>query len=114
MTTIKAVAQRAGVSVTTVSHALNHPERVTAALRERVQRAVDALGYAPNPSARSLRMGRTNLVALILPDICNPFFPELARAIQDDLATVAYDVLIYNSDVPSGHTPLPAQHYFRQ
>jgi LacI family transcriptional regulator len=89
-----------GVSVTTVSHALNHPERVTAELRARVQEAVDALGYAPNPSARSLRTGRTNLVALVIPDICNPFFPELARAVQDELAAAGYDTLIFNTDTP--------------
>ncbi len=114
MSTIKAVAKRAGVSITTVSHALNRPERVTAELRERVQLAVRELGYEPNPTARNLRTGRTNLVALILPDICNPFFPELARAVQDEMTGVDYDVLIYNTDVPGGMANVYADHYLRQ
>lgn len=110
MSTISAVAKRAGVSVTTVSHTLNRPERVTPELRERVLQAVEELGYAPNPSARSLRMGRTHLLALMLPDICNPFFPELARAIQDAVAREGYDVLIYNTDVPGGVSPVYSSH----
>jgi DNA-binding LacI/PurR family transcriptional regulator len=98
MATIKAVAQQAGVSITTVSHALNHPERVTPELRERVLRAVDALGYEPHPSARTLRLGRTKLLALLLPDLGNPFFPELARAVQDALAPAGYDALIFSTE----------------
>lgn len=113
MSTIKAVAKHAGVSVTTVSHALNRPERVTAELRERVMRSVRELGYEPNPSARTLRTGHTNLIALMLSDICNPFFPELARAVQDEM-THAYDVLIYNTSVPGGMLNVHASHYLRQ
>ena len=60
VSTISKVAERAGVSRTTVSHVMNHAERVSKPLRERVQKAIDELGYAPNPQARSLRTaGRT-------------------------------------------------------
>ncbi len=114
MATIKAVAERAGVSVTTVSHALNRPERVTPELRERVTRAAAELGYQPNPIARSLRTGRTGLVAMIIPDICNPFFPEVTRAAQDELATAGFDTVIYNTDVPAGMAPTYLGHYLRQ
>jgi hypothetical protein len=62
---ISKVAERAGVSRTTVSHVLNHADRVSPALRERVQAAIRELGYVPSPQAQSLRTGRTNLVAML-------------------------------------------------
>ena len=55
MVTIRTIAEAAGVSVGTVSHTLNHPERVAAATRERVQQAMEALGWQPNPAAQTLR-----------------------------------------------------------
>ena len=64
MSTIGKVAERAGVSRTTVSHVLNHADRVSQALREKVLAAVEELGYVPNPQAQSLRTGKTNLVAM--------------------------------------------------
>ncbi len=63
MSTISKVAARAGVSRTTVSHVINHADRVSGPLRERVQAAINELGYAPNPQAQSLRTGRTNIIA---------------------------------------------------
>jgi len=109
--TIKAVAKRAGVSTTTVSHALNHADRVTPELRERVLQAAKELGYQPNPYARSLRIGRTGLIAVIIPDICNPVFPEMTRAIQDELAKAGLDTVIYNTDVPAGMSTVHVSHY---
>ena len=114
MTTIKAVAPHAGVSITTVSHTLNHPERVTPELRERVRRAVDALGYEPNPSARTLRTGRTSLLALLLPDLGNPFFPELAHALQGALALAGYAVLISTTDTGDNVGSADVSHLLRQ
>ena len=73
MSTISKVAERAGVSRTTVSHVINHANRVSKPLREKVQAAIDELGYSPNPQAKSLRTGRTNLIAMLIPDIGNPF-----------------------------------------
>ena len=67
------------VSRTTVSHVVNHSDRVSKALRERVEKVIAELGYTPNPQARSLRTGRTNIVAMLIADIVNPFFPGTGR-----------------------------------
>ena len=114
MTTIAKVAKRAGVSPTTVSHVLNHADRVSADLRKRVQEAIAELGYVPNPLAQSLRTGRTNLVAMLIPDIRNPFYPEMVQAAQSDLEAIGVDLLIFNTDVPGGHSQEHGEHYLRQ
>lgn len=114
MTTISKVAERAGVSRTTVSHVLNHADRVSAHLRARVLEAVEELGYSPNPQAQSLRTGRTNIVALLIPDIRNPFYPELVKTAQSDLEAVGLDTMIFNSDVPGGHPQDHNREYLRQ
>jgi DNA-binding LacI/PurR family transcriptional regulator len=114
MTTISKVAERAGVSRTTVSHVINHADRVSEHLRERVQAAIAELGYVPNPQAQSLRTGRTNIVALLIPDIRNPFYPELVKTAQSDLEAVGLDTMIFNSDVPGGHPQDHNREYLRQ
>lgn len=114
MSTIAKVAKRAGVSPTTVSHVLNHADRVSNALRERVLAAIEELGYVPNPQAQSLRTGRTNLVAMLIPDIRNPFYPELVKTAQSELEAVGLDMLIFNSDVPGGHSLEHSREYMRQ
>jgi DNA-binding LacI/PurR family transcriptional regulator len=114
MSTISKVAERAGVSRTTVSHVLNHTDRVSKSLRERVQAAIDELGYAPNPQAQSLRTGRTNIIALLIPDIRNPFYPELVKTAQSELEAVGLDTMIFNTDVPGGHSQDHGREYLRQ
>lgn len=114
MSTIAKVAERAGVSRTTVSHALNHADRVSEEVRQRVLKAVEELGYRPNPQAQSLRTGRTNIIALMIPDICNPFYPELVLSIQTAFGEVGLDTLVYNTDVPGGHGAAHALEYLRQ
>lgn len=114
MSTIAKVAERAGVSRTTVSHVINHAERVSKPLREKVQAAIDELGYRPNPQARSLRTGRTNLVAMLIPDIRNPFYPELVKTAQSALEGVGLDTLVFNTDVPGGHSQEHGREYLRQ
>lgn len=114
MSTISKVAERAGVSRTTVSHVINHADRVSKPLRERVQRAIDELGYTPNPQAASLRTGRTNIIAMLIPDIRNPFYPELVKTAQSELETVGLDTLIFNTDVPGGHSQEHGREYLRQ
>jgi DNA-binding LacI/PurR family transcriptional regulator len=114
MSTISKVAELAGVSRTTVSHVLNHADRVSAPLRERVRVAIDQLGYVPNPQARSLRTGRTNTVAMLIPDISNPFYPELARTAQTELEAFGLDTLVFNTDVPGGHSEEHGRDYLRQ
>jgi DNA-binding LacI/PurR family transcriptional regulator len=114
MTSIAKVAARAGVSATTVSHAINHAERVSKPLRERVQAAIDELGYVPNRQAQSLRTGRTGLIAMLIPDIRNPFYPELVKTAQSALERVGLDTLIFNTDVPGGHSQEHGRDYLRQ
>ena len=80
--TIAEVAQRAAVSPTTVSHALSGNRPVAIETRIRVQRAIDELGYRPSGIARSLRLQRSDTIALIVPDIANPFYPAFARGID--------------------------------
>lgn len=114
MTTISKVAARAGVSRTTVSHVLNHAERVSKSMRERVMQAIDELGYVPNPQAQSLRTGRTNIIAMLIPDIRNPFYPELVKTAQSVLEAEGFDMLIFNTDVPGGHSQEHGREYLRQ
>lgn len=114
MITISKVAERAGVSRTTVSHVLNHADRVSKPLRAKVQVAIEELGYKPNPQARSLRTGRTNLIAVLIPDILNPFYPELVKVIQSRLEEARLDTLIFNTDVPGGHSVELGREYLRQ
>jgi DNA-binding LacI/PurR family transcriptional regulator len=114
MSTISKVAERAGVSRTTVSHVLNHADRVSKPLRDRVRAAIDELGYTPNPQAKSLRTGRTNLIAMLIPDVRNPFYPELVKTAQSTLEGVGLDTLIFNTDVPGGHSQEHGRDYLRQ
>jgi LacI family transcriptional regulator len=98
MSTIRDVAREAGVSTTTVSHVINRTRRVDPATAAKVADAIDRLGYRPNALARSMRRGRTHTVGLVLPDIANPFFGDLARALEDALFEAGYSAIICNSD----------------
>lgn len=109
MARIKDVAARAGVSVATVSRVLNDNPSVTSATRDRVYAAMAALNYVPNALARSLRTERTRTLGLILGDILNPFFTELARAVEDAARAAGYTVVIGNAD----ERPEEQDHYVR-
>ncbi|KPL83436.1 LacI family transcriptional regulator [Thermanaerothrix daxensis] len=98
MPTIREVAARAGVSPTTVSHVINNTRFVSPEARERVLQAMEELGYRPNVLARSLRRGETRTLGLILPDSANPFFAEIARAIEDAAFHEGYNVILGNSE----------------
>ncbi|WP_420000659.1 LacI family DNA-binding transcriptional regulator [Streptomyces boninensis] len=91
---LKDVAERAGVSIKTVSNVVNNYPHVTPAMRTRVQRAIDELGYRPNLTARHLRKGRTGIIALAVPELGNPYFAELAGAVIDVAAQHEYTVLL--------------------
>lgn len=91
---LKDVAAHAGVSVKTVSNVVNDRRYVTPAMRERVQRSIDELGYRPNLTARHLRKGRTGMIALAVPELGNPYFAELAAAVIDAAAEHDYIVLL--------------------
>ncbi|OWV87488.1 LacI family transcriptional regulator [Rhizobium sp. R635] len=82
MPTVKDVAEHAGVSVGTVSRVLSGEAAVKPMLREKVNDAISALGYRPNVTARALRTSRTDVIGLIVPDITNPFFAQLAASVE--------------------------------
>lgn len=78
------VAQRAGVSMKTVSNVVHNYPHVTPGMRERVQRAIDELGYRPNLTARRLATGKTGTIALAIPEIDHPYFSEVSRQIAEE------------------------------
>jgi DNA-binding LacI/PurR family transcriptional regulator len=97
----KDVARKAGVSIATVSATLNGTKNVSEKLQKRVYAAVDAVGYTPNMAAQSLKTGTSHIIGLILPDITNPFFAVLARAVETAASAQKYTVLLCNSDEDS-------------
>lgn len=98
MATIRDVAKLAGVSVATVSRVINKSGYVNKETEQAVQQAIKMLNYEPNRVARGLASKKTETIALIMPNISNPFFAELARAVEDVARSYGYTVLICNSD----------------
>ncbi|GFH38375.1 LacI family DNA-binding transcriptional regulator [Streptomyces pacificus] len=98
MASIKDVAAEAGVSAATVSRVLNDHPSVSAHARTRVQAAVAALGYRPNAVARSLRTDQTHTLGLVISDVLNPYFTELARSVEEEARALGYSVIIGNAD----------------
>jgi LacI family transcriptional regulator len=98
MVTVHDVARAAGVSISTVSRALSAPERVAAETRDRVTRAAAELGYRPNRAASGLRMGRTHAVGLLVPDLENPYFATVTKAVQARARAEGYEVFVADSD----------------
>lgn len=96
--TIIDVARRAGVSKSTVSRVLRDEGLVSEEARQRVLAAAQEMGYHPNALAGSLRTRRTHTIALVIPDITNPFFPEIARGAQKAADARGYSVLLGNTD----------------
>jgi LacI family transcriptional regulator, galactose operon repressor len=95
---IRDVAAHAGVSVGTVSNVLNRPEIVARATRDRVQAAIKALGFVRNESARQLRAGRSRTIGLVVLDVANPFFTDVARGVEDEASTSGLAVILCNTD----------------
>ncbi|GKV69243.1 LacI family transcriptional regulator [Sporosarcina sp. NCCP-2716] len=98
MATIKDVSKLAGVSVATVSRYLNKNGYVSKEAELAIAEVIEKLNYRPNTIARSLAGKKTATVGLMVPDILNPFFPELARAIEDAANTYGYTVMLCNTD----------------
>ncbi|TVX93427.1 LacI family DNA-binding transcriptional regulator [Paenibacillus agilis] len=98
MTTIRDVSKLAGVSVATVSRLLNQSGYVSKEAEIAIMAAVQKLNYKPNNIARSLAGKKTAAVALMVPDILNPFFPEIARAAEDAAAAEGYTLVLCNTD----------------
>jgi LacI family transcriptional regulator, repressor for deo operon, udp, cdd, tsx, nupC, and nupG len=96
--TLKDVAVRAGVSVRTVSNVVNNYVYVAEETRARVQAAIDELGYRPNLLARNLKLGRSRIIGLVVPELDVPYFAELARLIIREARSAGYTVLIDHTD----------------
>ncbi len=98
MATIKDVSKLAGVSVATVSRYLNKNGYVSKESAATISEVIDKLNYRPNNIARSLAGMKTATIGLMVPDILNPFFPELARSIEDAANEYGYTVVLCNTD----------------
>jgi len=94
---IRDVAQRAGVSVGTVSNVLNDSPRVSPATVDLVRAAIAELGYVRNEAARQLRAGRSSSVGLVVLDVRNPFFTDVARGAEDEAAKLGLSIILGNS-----------------
>lgn len=94
---IKDVASQAGVSVGTVSNVLNHPARVSPDTVERVQEAIESLGFVRNDVARQLRAGKSNTIALLVMDAANPFFADVAKGAEDRASDLGFSVITGNT-----------------
>ena len=101
---IRDVAQRAGVSIATVSRAVNRIPTVNAELARRVWEAIDEVGYLPNTQARALVSGRSKMLGLIVSEITNPFFPELVQEFENLAVAQGYEVLIGSTNYDPART----------
>lgn len=95
---LRDVAQRAGVSIKTVSRVVNNQGEISEATRQRVLKAIAELRYRPSKVARALVTQHTDTIGLVLGDITNPFFPEVARGVLDVAEPRGYNVFLCNSD----------------
>jgi LacI family transcriptional regulator len=93
-TTIRDVARLSGVSPMTVSRVINDSERVSPETRRRVERAISKLGYVPSRLARGLSRQRTGTLAVIVPDVANPFFTAIVRAAEEVARRADYHVIL--------------------
>jgi LacI family transcriptional regulator len=96
--TIKDIAREAGVSPQTVSRAINDKGEISTQTRDRILRIADSMGYRPNSIARSLATRRTQNIGLVVPDVSNPFFANIARGIEDAAHQANYNVFLCNTD----------------
>ncbi|MFP5345686.1 MAG: LacI family DNA-binding transcriptional regulator [Actinomycetes bacterium] len=95
--TIYDVARQAGVAPSTVSRAFSRPGRVNAETAERVRRVAQELGYRTNPLARALTTSRTQMLAVVVSDVANPFFSEIVRGAQDAATKAGYTILLLDA-----------------
>ncbi|TDW23202.1 LacI family DNA-binding transcriptional regulator [Kribbella kalugense] len=96
--TLADIAKACDTSLSTVSRALSDPDRVNPQTRERIQRVAREMGYMTNPIARALALGRTGVIGLIVPDIANPFFPPIIKAVQARAGRKNTAVLLADTD----------------
>ena len=97
--TIYSIAESLGVSPSTVSRAFSRPEMVKQSVREQILETARELGYTPNRAARGLATGRTGVIGMLVPDVENPFFPPLIRAVQDAAREQDAELLLIDSEL---------------
>lgn len=113
MPTIKDVAELAGVATSTVSRALSKPDRVNQHTRQRIQEAAAQLNYVPSSQAKGLSSGRTGTVAVLVPDITNPFYFDIIRGTQHQLKAAGLTQLLVDTE-ESSEMELDALHKMRR
>lgn len=95
---IKFVAQKAGVSVTTVSRVLNHPESVSKDTRESILAVMEEINYVPNWFARNIQTNKTNMIGLLLPDVLDPANMEIAKGVEEIAHQKNYNIMLCNTE----------------
>lgn len=98
MASIKDVALRAQVSITTVSHVINRTRFVSDKVRAEVETAVRELGYVPSAVARSLKSNTTRTIGMLIPNCTNPYFAEIVRSVEDHCFEAGYTLILCNTD----------------
>ena len=98
MATLSEVAQIAGVTTATVSNVLRNPGKVKPSTAKRVKAAIAATGYRPNLMARALSEGKSSMVAIVLPNIINPYYPEFVRIAERVARQRKYFLMVCNTD----------------
>ncbi|MCA5892242.1 LacI family transcriptional regulator [Isoptericola sp. NEAU-Y5] len=114
MANARDVAQLAGVSVSTVSRALARAGNVSAATQQRVAEAAARLGYQPDPTARGLRMGRTNAIGLVVPDLENPYFASVTKGVQARARAAGYALFVTDSEEDPATEPTLVAEFARR
>lgn len=98
LTTIKDIAKKADVSVATVSYVINNTRPVHPDKKKRILQAIEELNYVPNATARGLRAKKNQTIGLVISDIMNPFYPDLAKGCQDVAKDNGYTLMLYNTE----------------
>ena len=111
MITIKDVAKKAGVAVSTASYALNGSNKVSEKTKERILNAANELKYIPNNAARNLKMRKTNLIGLFVNNINGPFYDKLIKGIQDVINLKDYEMIIF---CDSGRKPGTSYNFLKE
>src|SRR5450759_2873045 len=104
---MRQIARKLGISTSTVSRAFSKPEMVRPELRERILEMARELDYKPNPIARAMVLGQSDLIGLVVPDITNPFFPAIVRGAEDEARKHGLNLIVCNSD---GHVAKEKQY----
>jgi DNA-binding LacI/PurR family transcriptional regulator len=103
---MRQIAERAKVSIGTVSHVINQTAKVRAKLKQRVLEAIRSMGYQPSALAQGLRKNRNNMLAMVIPDITNPFFPGVVRGVEDVAFKRSFRVILCNVDNDPSEEPI--------